>query len=164
MSATDTCHHMLSAHLRTDPAFAFDFARRFRDIPPVEPDEIEPLLVMTVQARPNHQPATDIVDVMALGRVRPSAETLPNREPWPERWLLSIDILEDAPAPRVMLDWPHRYALLRAQFRCPLTAIVLVPNFAMAKYVNVLFAVEPELTPVVVVSQGMYLPSSPLAN
>lgn len=164
MSATNTCHHMLSAHLRNDPAFAFDFARRFRDIPPVEPDDIEPLLVMTVQQRPHQQPTAELVDVMAMGHVLPNAETLPSREPWPERWLVSIDILEDAPAPRVMLDWPHRYALLRAQFRCPLTPIVLVPNFAMAEYVNVLFAVEPELTPVVVVSQGLYLPGAPAVN
>jgi hypothetical protein len=158
MSATLTCHHLLSTHLRTDPGFAFDFARRLRDIPPVARDDIDPLLVMTMQPRPHQNPQLDFVDVMLLGHVRPSAETLPSREPWPECWLLSIDILDDAPAPRVMLDWPHRHALLRAQFRCPLTAIVLVPNFAMAQYVNVLFAVEPELTPVVVVSEAMYLP------
>jgi hypothetical protein len=163
MSANVTCHRMLSAHLRSDPAFAFDFARRFRDIPPIEPDDIDPMLVMTVQPRRDGDPKVDMVDVMVLGRVRPDAETLPNREPWPEQWLLSIEILDEPPALHVMLDWPHRHALLRAQFRCPLTAFVVVPDFMLATYINQLFAVEPELTPVVVVSEGIYLPA-PLLN
>jgi hypothetical protein len=153
-----TCHRMLSAHLRTDYTFAFDFARRFRDIPPIEPNDIDPMLLMTIQPRIGADPKVDAIDVMALGRVRPSAKTLPNREPWPEHWLLTIEILDSAPTPRVLLDWPHRQAMLRAQFRCPLTAFVVVPTFSLANYINELFAIEPELTPVVVVSEGLYVP------
>jgi hypothetical protein len=153
-----TCHRMLSAHLRTDYAFAFDFARRFRDIPPIEPDDIDPMLLMTIQPRIGADPKVDAIDVMALGRVRPGAPTLPNRQPWPEHWLLTIEILDHAPAPRVLLDWPHRHATLRAQFRCPLTPFVVVPTFTLANYINDLFAIEPELTPVVVVSEGLYVP------
>jgi hypothetical protein len=167
MSAAATCHRMLSAQLRTDPAFAFDFARRFRDIPPIEPDDIDPMLVVTLQPRKNADPKVDLVDVTALGRVRPEAQSLPNREPWPERWLLWMEIIEEAPPLQVLIDWPHRHALLRAQFRCPLTAFVVVPNFGLAKYINELFAIEPELTPVVVVSHGVYLPGAangPLVN
>lgn len=159
MSA-DTCHRMLCAHLRSDPTFAFEFARRFRDIPPVEPEDIDPLLVMTMYPRDDAEPDFDMVDITMLGRVRPDAKPLPNREPWPEHWLVSIEILDEAPPPRVVIDWPHRHALLRAQFRCPLTPFVVVPNFTLATYVNQLFSIEPELTPVVVVSQGIHLPEA----
>jgi hypothetical protein len=58
----------------------------------------------------------------------------------------------------VLLDWPHRHASLRAKFRCPLTPFVVVPTFSLANYINELFGVEPELTPVVVVSEGIYVP------
>jgi hypothetical protein len=160
MSTADTCHRMLSAQLRNDPVFAFDFARRFRDIPPIEPDDIDPMLAMTMKMRANEEPEIDMGDVTVLGCVRPDAKTLPGREPWPDRWLLSIEILDEAPALRLLLDWPHRHALLRAQFRCPLTSLVVVPDFTLAACVNQLFAIEPELTPVVVVSQGVYAPSS----
>ena len=160
MSVADTCHRMLSEQLRNDPVFAFDFARRFRDIPPIEPDDIESMLVLSMKQPIDAETEIHMVDVTLLGHVRPDAKPLPNREPWPDRWLLSIEILDEAPALRLLLDWPHRHAVLRAQFRCPLTPFVVVPNFGLAACVNQLFAVEPELTPIVVVSQGIRAPSS----
>ncbi len=156
----DTCHRMLADQLRSDPVFAFDFARRFRDIPPIQPDDIDPLLVMTLRCPDEPEPDVDIVDVTVMGHVRPEARTQAGRAPWPERWLLSFEIVEEPPSLRVLIDWPHRHALLRSQFRCPLTPFVVVPNFTLATYVNQIFGIEPELTPAVVVSQGLYLPSA----
>lgn len=155
-----SCHRSLAAQLRSDPAFAFEFARRFRDIPPVEPGDIDPMLLMTFQPQRGADVKMDMVDIALLGHVRPNAEKLPNREPWPDHWILTIDVVEDVPAFGVMFDWPYRDATLRAQFRCPVTSFVIVPSFTMAEYVNAVFAVEPELTPVVVVSTGVYLDES----
>ena len=154
------CHRMLSTQLRNDPVFAFDFVRRFRDIPPIAPDDIHPMLVMSLLPRKGADPKIDMVDLTMMGEVRPDTKPLPDREPWPERWMVSIEILDQAPSLRVLIDWPHRYALLRAQFRCPLTPMVVVPTFSLANYINDLFAIEPELTPVVVVSQGVVLPAA----
>jgi hypothetical protein len=148
-------HRLLTARLRTDPAFAFEFARQFRDIPPIDPEDMMPMAVLTFDTLSEEPKHVTFADILLGATVKPTAKPLPGREPWPDRWALLIDIIEEPPPSTVLLDWPLRYASLRAQFGCPVTAIAVVPTFELALRLNELFSIEPELTPVVVVSDGL---------
>ncbi|MFV8756070.1 hypothetical protein ACNOYE_36425 [Nannocystaceae bacterium ST9] len=164
--AKPDCHRLLTTRLRNDPAFAFDFAREFRDIPPIDPDAIMPMLLASFEK--HLDPALDrvsVADVLLAANVDPGATLLPGREPWPDRWMLLIDVVDET-SPTMLLDWPLRYASLRAQFGCPLTAMVVVETLELAVRINEIFAIEPELTPVVVVSDALHRPPTrePLLN
>lgn len=148
-------HQLLTARLRCDPAFAFEFARKFRDIPPIDPEDMMPMMLATVAPSSEVASQVSFADVLLGANVKPTAAPLPGREPWPDRWALLIDVVDEWPASRMLIDWPLRYASLRAQFGCPVTGIVVVPTFELAVRVNELFSIEPELTPIVVVSDAL---------
>jgi hypothetical protein len=138
-----TYHQLLTARLRVDPTFAFEFARQFRDIPPIAPEDMMPMMLATIE-----RPVSDPEQVSF-------ADVLLGREPWPRRWALLIDVVDDWPPSSTLIGWPLRYASLRAQFGCPVTWITVVPTFELALRLNELFSIEPELTPVVVVSDAL---------
>jgi hypothetical protein len=149
-------HDLLTARLMHDHAFAFAFAAKFRDVPPVEPDHIAPLLTMRLERGAGLDSARiDADDLLLFAKVRDDAPALPGRQPWPRTWALSIACLDTAPPPEALLGWPHRLATLRAQLRTPVTSMVVVPSLALALRVNEVFGIEPELTPVVVVSEEL---------
>jgi hypothetical protein len=152
---TANYHHRLTARLRTDPTFAFEFARTFRDIPPIAPEDMMPMALVTFDVSSDLRHQVSFGDIVLGAKVRPSAAPLPGREPWPARWALLIDVIEAWPESTMLLDWPLRYASVRAQLGCPVTAIVVVPTLELAIRVNELFSIEPELTPVVVVSDAL---------
>jgi hypothetical protein len=155
MFTQPTYHHVLAARLRSDPTFAFDFARRFRDLPPTDPEDLTRMALLTVENPIDDPRCISFADVLVGAEIKPDAAPLPGREPWPQRWALLIDVIDDWPPSTVLLRWPLRYATLRAQLGCPVTHIVLVPSFELAIRLNELFAIEPELTPVVVISDAL---------
>lgn len=155
-------HDVLTARLMHDFPFAFEFAAKFRDVPPVEPDFIAPLLSLRIEpGRDLDDAEFDDGDLLLFAKVRSDAAPLPGRQPWPRTWALSLTCLDAAPPREALLGWPHRLATLRAQLRTPITAIVVVPNFELAVRVNEVFSVEPELTPAVIVSAALGEAASP---
>lgn len=155
-------HDRLAARLRSDPAFVFEFASRFRDVPPIDPEFVAPILTLCLptEGKPLHFQR----DIVVIGKVPDDAPALPGRAPWPRGWLVSVQILDTLPPPDALLAWPHRTASLRAQLRFPVTSCVVVPNFALAVRINEIFAIEPELAPAVIVSEALSLDLGPGAN
>lgn len=154
MTKTPKFHHHLAERLRDDPAFAFAFARRIRDVPPVDESRLMQMIALSIRLNTDTLATlVHVPDVVLGAYVRRDAEPLPDREPWPRRWALLIEVLDSEPVdPAILVSWPLRHANLRATFGCPLTFIVVVPSHEIAKRIEELFSLEPELMPTLVVS------------
>ncbi len=149
-------HQAIVERLVTDLPFTFDFARRFRDVPPIDPDTIQSFGAMIMC----HDGSFEQVSVarpslVVSAKTLPGAEALPGREPWPESWALLLDVFGDEPVDLgLLLSWPVAHAKVREMLGCPVSHIALVPTWEMSVQVNEMFAVEPELMPIVVTSFG----------
>src|SRR5690349_2977577 len=106
MFTTPTYHQLLGARLRTEPAFAFSFARQFRDIPPIAPHDMMQMAMICIENLIDDPDHVSFADVVIAAKVQPDAEALPGREPWPQRWGLLIDVVDEWPPPTVLLRWP----------------------------------------------------------
>ncbi|NJK33108.1 MAG: hypothetical protein HC927_12265 [Deltaproteobacteria bacterium] len=152
---------ILVDRLTSDPAFVFDFARRFRPVPPIVPGSIAKrrAQVFGLDAPPGPGVRTSW---LVTANTRPEAKPPPEGEPWPTRWGVLIDAFVDergAPIrefpPDLLLGWPLLHATLRNSFGAPITHIALCPSFELANAINQIFAIEPELMPIVVTA-GTY--------